>query len=89
MTYRVVWRLIGRAARLLDEGEIDDDYLTYAAAVAAVSELLSVYPDATRAGDGTHWRARRSADADLELEVWIHRLDPAGAEVPATLAQEH
>jgi hypothetical protein len=77
MTYRVVWRLIGRDERLLDGGGIDEIYSSYAAAAAAVSELLSAYPDAVRCESGTHWRARRSLDADLEVRIWIEDAETA------------
>jgi hypothetical protein len=71
MAYQVRWRLIGRYKQLLDRGRIDDCHDTYADAAAAVSELLRAYPEATRSEDCTYWRARRSADADLEVHVWI------------------
>jgi hypothetical protein len=77
MAYRVVWRLIGRDERLLDGGGIDEIYRSYHAAAAAVSELLSAYPEATRSESGTHWRARRSLDADLEIRVWIEDIETA------------
>lgn len=77
MTYQVVWRLIGRDERLLDGGGIDEVYHSYAAAVAAVGELLSAYPDAVRCESGTCWRARRSPDADLEVRIWIEDIETA------------
>jgi hypothetical protein len=77
MTYRVVWRLIGRDERLLDGGPVDEVYVSYAAAAAAVSELLSAYPEAARSEAGTHWCARRSFDADLEIRVWIEDAETA------------
>jgi hypothetical protein len=81
MAYRVVWRLIGRDDRLLDGGSIDEIYESYGAAAAAVSGLVSIYPEVVRSEDGTHWRARRSRDADLEVRVWIE--DVATANIVA------
>jgi hypothetical protein len=71
MAFHVHWQLIGRHQRCLDSGEIDGGYDTYNDAAMAVSELLRPYPEATRAEDGSHWRARRSFDADLEIHIWI------------------
>lgn len=81
MAYSVEWRLLGRAERLLDGGRIGDVYATYGQAAGAVSEFLRAYPDAARSEDGSHWCARRSADADIELRVWIS--DLVKAEVAA------
>jgi hypothetical protein len=77
MAYCVEWRLVGRCGRLLDGGRIGEVYDTFGDAAAAASELLQAYPEAARDEGGTHWYGRRSADADIELRVWIR--DPAEA----------
>ena len=71
MPYRVRWALLGQAERRLDGGSLDGVHLTYGEAAAEVSSFLRGYSDAWRSEDGTHWRARRSPDADLEVRVWI------------------
>jgi hypothetical protein len=38
---------------------------------------LSAYPEAARSEAGTHWCARRSFDADLEIRVWIEDAETA------------
>src|SRR6185312_7992466 len=56
MNYRLEWRLIGRASRLLDQGEIDDAFLlTFA--VRGRNEAVG------------YWWGRRSTDADIEVQV--------------------
>ena len=81
MAYCVEWRLLGRSGRLLDQGQIGGVYDSYGHAAAAVSDVLRAYPEAARGQDGTHWYDRRSADADIELRVWIGNI--ARAEVVA------
>lgn len=81
MAYRIEWRLLGRAERLLDQGRVGDWHASYGQAAGAVSEFLRAYPEARRSEDGSHWCARRSPDADIELRVWIS--DLAKAEVAA------
>jgi hypothetical protein len=81
MAYCVEWRLLGQAERLLDGGRLGDMYPTYGHAAGAVSEFLRSYPQALRSEDGSHWCARRSPDADIELRVWI--ADAARTEVAA------
>jgi hypothetical protein len=76
VTYRVVWHLVGRGRRPLDTGCLDAEYPSYAEAAAAVNELLRPYPDVRHDEEGC-WAARRSADADLVVEVWIERLHRA------------
>jgi hypothetical protein len=73
MVYRVAWRLVGRAERLLDSGCFDDDYEDRAAAVAAIMTHLHSFAFAGRSEAGDFWWARRSADADLEMRIWIER----------------
>ena len=75
MAYCVEWRLLGRSERLLDGGRMEETYATFGEAAAALNGVLQTYPDAVRSDDGTHWCARRSADADIELRVWIGDLE--------------
>ncbi len=82
MPYKVLWTLLGQAERRLDGGVLDDVHYTYRDAAAEVSAFLYSYADVWRSDDGTYWRARRSADADLEVRVWIE--DLTRAEVCAT-----
>ncbi|MBM6593233.1 hypothetical protein [Microvirga pudoricolor] len=84
MTYRVVWQLVGQEDRFLDGGRLEDAYDDYTAAALAVSQWLADYAEAGRSEDGSHWVARRSSDADLELRIRIVpmtcvREDPARA----------
>ncbi len=81
MPYRVRWALLGHAERRLDGGFLDGVHETYGDAAAEVSSFLRGYAAAWRSEDGTHWRARRSPDADLEVRIWIE--DPAREEVCA------
>jgi hypothetical protein len=74
MPYWVRWTLLGQAERRLDGGSLDGVHQTYGEAAAEVSSFLRSYADAWRSDDGTHWRARRSPDADLEVRVWIEDL---------------
>ncbi len=74
MPYRVRWALLGQVERQLDGGFLDGAHETYGDAAAEVSAFLRSYVDAWRSEDGTHWRARRSPDADLEVRVWIEDL---------------
>jgi hypothetical protein len=80
MAYRVMWALLGQSGRCIDGGPMDGIHDTYGDAVAELSGLLRGYAEATRSGDGIYWIARRSADADLEVRVWIEDLAPAEAQ---------
>ena len=77
MPYRVLWILLGHSERRLDGGSLDGVHESYGEAVAEVSSFLRSYADARRSEDGTHWRARRAHDADLEVRVWIEDLSRA------------
>ncbi len=74
MPYRVRWALLGRAERRLDGGFLDGVHETYGDAAAEVSDFLRGYADARRSENGTHWRALRSCDADLEVRIWVEDL---------------
>jgi hypothetical protein len=84
MNYRIVWHLVGQEGRFLDQGRLDDDYEDYGEAALAISQWLSGYAEASHSEDGSHWRARRSPDADLELRIWISRDDCGSEARPAT-----
>jgi hypothetical protein len=71
MTYRILWKLVGHSDRLLDSGNIDEDFEDYGDAIAAISSFLRSYPEVARHDAESYWRARRSSDADLELWVWV------------------
>ena len=43
MSYRIVWRLVGRADRLLDSGDLDE-FGERASALEAIGTLLSGFP---------------------------------------------
>ncbi len=75
MAYRVIWRLIGREGRHLDGGSLEGSYVTHGEAFTAVHELLSPYCEVSRDHEQGCWLARRSADADLSLWVWIEQAD--------------
>jgi len=71
MTYRVQWRLVGGSNRQLDDEIIDETYGSYGAAVAAISNLLRAYPEVCRVDAEGYWLARRSAEADIALWIWV------------------
>ncbi len=77
MPYCVRWTLLGQSERRLDGGALDGIHATYGEAVTEASSFLRGYADAWRSQDGTHWRARRSPDANLEVRVWIEDLTRA------------
>jgi hypothetical protein len=74
MTYCVHWRLVGRSDRLLDSGQLDDSYVDYGTAVAAIDSCLRLYVEVGHHHDGGYWWARRSPDADIEMQIWVDRL---------------
>jgi hypothetical protein len=71
MAYQVRWKLVGRFNRRLDDGCIDETYPSYGEAAAAINELLRPYPEVRRVDREGYWLARRSADADLAVWVWV------------------
>jgi hypothetical protein len=44
MNYRLEWRLLGRADRILDKGRIDGDFADRAAALETLNALLIAFP---------------------------------------------
>jgi len=73
MSYRLEWRLVGRANQLLDSGTFDGDYADRPSALEAPDSLLLTFPlrDCNEA-EG-YWWARRSSDADLEIQVSLRK----------------
>jgi hypothetical protein len=70
MSYRVTWRLVGRADRLLDSGNLDE-FGEHASAVEAIATLLSGFPLSGRNEEAGYWWARRSPDSDLEVRLLL------------------
>src|SRR3954454_458999 len=70
MSYRVTWRLVGRADRLLDSGKLDE-FGEHASAVEAIAMLLRGFPLSGRNEEAGYWWARRSPDADLEVRLLL------------------
>ena len=69
MGYRLEWRLVGRARQLLDSGTMDGDYADRPSALDALDSLLVTFPLwGCNEAEG-YWWARRSPDADLEIQV--------------------
>ncbi len=70
MGYRVLWRLVGPAERVLDSGDVDDfgDALS---AADAVNSLLSSLAQAGRDADRGYWWGRKTADSDLEVRLFV------------------
>ena len=54
MSYRIVWRLVGRADRLLDSGDLDE-FGERASALEAIGTLLSGFPVTGRNEDAGYW----------------------------------
>jgi hypothetical protein len=73
MGYRLEWRLVGRVNQLLDSGTFDGDYADRSLALEALDSLLLTFPlrDCNEA-EG-YWWARRSSDADLEIQVSLRK----------------
>jgi hypothetical protein len=73
MGYRLEWRLVGRANQLLDSGTLDGDYADQPSALEALDSLLLTFPlRGCNEADG-YWWARRSSDADLEIQVLLRK----------------
>jgi hypothetical protein len=69
MNYRLEWRLVGRADRILDKGRIDGDFADRAAALETLNALLIAFPFRGASEAGDYWWGRRSADADIEFRI--------------------
>src|SRR4051794_36117727 len=69
MNYRLGWRLVGRASRLLDQGEIDEAFPDRTAALQALNAFLLTFAVRGRNEAEGYWWGRRSTDADIEVQV--------------------
>ena len=73
MGYRLEWRLVGRANQLLDSGTLDGDYADRPSAFDALESLLLTFPlRGCNEAEG-YWWARRTSDADLEIQVLLRK----------------
>ena len=87
MGYRLEWRLLGRENRLLDSGEIDSGFPDRQAALQALSAFLLQFPVWGRDPETGGWWARRSADADLTIQITLREQMPSVEDmVPAMWA---
>ena len=87
MGYRLEWRLVGREHRLLDSGEIDHGFRDLRSALEALSAFLLQFPLWDRDPADGSWWAKRSADADLKVQITLR--EPMSSEeerLPALLA---
>ena len=79
MGYCLAWRLVGRANQLLDSGTLDGDFADRPSALEALDRFLLTFPlRGCNEAEG-YWWARRSSDADLEIQVSL-RKQPFGAQ---------
>ena len=73
MGYCLGWRLVGRANQLLDSGTLDGDYADRPSAFDAIDSLLLTFPlRGCNEAEG-YWWARRSPDADLQIQVSLRK----------------
>ena len=70
MAYRVLWRLVGPAERLLDSGDVDE-FGDETSASEAVDSLLSNFAEAGRNADRGYWWGRKAPDSDLEIRLFV------------------
>ena len=86
--YRLEWRLVGRASRLLDAGEIDGDFADRTSAFTALNALLLTYALTGRNEAEGYWWGRRSQDADMEIQLSMdeHRPPAPTVKPPARAA---
>jgi hypothetical protein len=87
MNYRLEWRLIGRADRVLDKGRIDGDFADRAAALETLNALLLAFPFRGSSEAGDYWWGRRSADADIEFRIALLPSMPFVEAEPAPLGR--
>ena len=86
MGYRLEWRLIGREHRLLDSGEIDNGFRDRRSALEALGAFLMQFPIWDRDPADGSWWAKRSADADLKVQVTLREQPSEGERRPTLLA---
>ena len=73
MGYCLEWRLVGRAHQLLDSGTLDGDFADRPSALEALDRFLLTFPlRGCNEAEG-YWWARRSSDADLEIQVSLRK----------------
>ena len=85
MGYRLEWRLVGREHRLLDSGEIDNGFPDRQTAFQALGAFLFRFPVWSRDPADGSWWAKRSADADLKLQITLREPMSSEAERRPTL----
>jgi hypothetical protein len=69
MRHHLQWRLLGHENRLLDNGEIESGFPDRRSAIQALAAFLQQFAYWGRCDDAGTWWARRSADADLMVEI--------------------
>ena len=77
MGYRLEWRLLGREHRLLDSGEIDNGFRDRRSALEALGAFLMQFPIWDRDPADGSWWAKRSADADLKVQIVLREQVPS------------
>ena len=85
MGYRLEWRLLGRENRLLDSGEIDNGFPDRQTAFQALGAFLFRFPVWSRDPADGSWWAKRSADADLKVQVTLREPVPSEDEMMPAL----
>jgi len=73
MGYCLAWRLVGRANQLLDSGTLDGDFADRPSALEALDRFLLSFPLRGCNAAEDYWWARRSSDADLEIQVSLRK----------------
>jgi hypothetical protein len=76
MGYRLDWRLVGRANRLLDSGEIDSGFRDRRSALEALGAFLHQFAFWGRDSERDSWWAKRSEDADLRVFISLREEMP-------------
>ena len=77
MGYRLEWHLIGREHRLLDSVEIDHGFRDRRSALEALGAFLMQFPIWDRDPADGSWWAKRSADADLKVQIVLREPVPS------------
>ena len=77
MGYRLEWRLVGREHRLLDSGEIDSGFPDRQTAFQELGAFLFRFPVWDRDPADGSWWAKRSADADLKVQIVLREPMPS------------
>jgi hypothetical protein len=85
MTYRLQWCLVGRAGRHLDSGEIDEAFPDRTSALQALNGFLLTFAVRGRNEAEGYWWGRRSADADIEVQVVLRHPVLPTSDAPAPL----